>query len=182
MGAAGEAVCALGAAEVVAALAFAMGGATGAAEDGKGLALAAAAAAFVVAAVVSAARGRAVFRADLLRASGIFFIRLQSCERHGNVSTAQYGRHPPSAQIERKGLPTRVPGGTLFFRNNKCRQNAHILSVTKNVPADVLDRKVEEVWRGKMAALARVPLHPRSGELALAAFFGSDLVIGSLSR
>ena len=45
MGAAGEAVCALGAAEVVAALAFAMGGATGAAEDGKGLALAAAAAA-----------------------------------------------------------------------------------------------------------------------------------------
>ena len=33
-----------------------------------------------------------------------------------------------------------------------------------------------------MAALARVPLHPRSGELAFAAFFSSDLVIGSRSR
>jgi hypothetical protein len=33
-----------------------------------------------------------------------------------------------------------------------------------------------------MAALARVPLHPRSGELAFAAFFTSDRVIGSRSR
>jgi hypothetical protein len=32
------------------------------------------------------------------------------------------------------------------------------------------------------AALTRVPPHPRSGELAFAAFFSSDLVIGSPSR
>jgi len=33
-----------------------------------------------------------------------------------------------------------------------------------------------------MAALARVPLHPCSGELAFAAFLSSDLIIGSRSR
>jgi hypothetical protein len=48
-------------------------------------------------------------------------------------------------------------GSTIFFGgasangqrycNNKCLQSAYILSITKNVPADVLDRKVEEVWR-----------------------------------
>jgi len=48
------------------------------------------------------------------------------------------------------------------FCNNKCYQNAYILSVTKNVPADVLDRKVEEVWRGncpKCNGLGPVDVH-----------------------
>ena len=41
-----------------------------------------------------------------------------------------------------------VRAGDQRFCNQKCHQNAHVLSVTKNVPPDVLDRKVEEVWRG----------------------------------
>jgi hypothetical protein len=41
-----------------------------------------------------------------------------------------------------------VRAGDQRFCNNKCHQNAYVLTVTKNVPADVLDRKVEEVWRG----------------------------------
>ena len=40
-----------------------------------------------------------------------------------------------------------VSAGGQRFCNNKCHQGAHILSITKNVPAEVLDRKVEEVWR-----------------------------------
>ena len=34
------------------------------------------------------------------------------------------------------------------YCNHKCRQGAYIFSITRNVPADVLERKVEEVWRG----------------------------------
>lgn len=41
-----------------------------------------------------------------------------------------------------------VRAGDQRFCNNKCHQNAQILSVTKNVPPDVLERKVEEIWSG----------------------------------
>jgi hypothetical protein len=41
-----------------------------------------------------------------------------------------------------------VSAGGQRFCNNKCHQNAYVLSVTKTVPAAELDRKVEEVWRG----------------------------------
>ena len=41
-----------------------------------------------------------------------------------------------------------VRAGEQRFCNNKCHQGAYILSATKNVPPEVLDRKVEEVWRG----------------------------------
>jgi hypothetical protein len=55
-----------------------------------------------------------------------------------------------------------VRAGDQRFCNNKCRQNAYILSVTKNVPSDVLDRKVEEVWRGncpKCRGLGPIDVH-----------------------
>jgi hypothetical protein len=42
-----------------------------------------------------------------------------------------------------------VRHGVHRFCNKKCYQNTCILSVTKNVPASVLDGKVEEIWRGK---------------------------------
>jgi hypothetical protein len=48
------------------------------------------------------------------------------------------------------------------FCNNKCHQNAYILSVTKNVPPDVLDRKVEAVWHDncpKCRGLGPVDVH-----------------------
>ena len=41
-----------------------------------------------------------------------------------------------------------VRAGNERFCNQKCHLNAHILGVTQNVPADILERKVEEVWRG----------------------------------
>ena len=41
-----------------------------------------------------------------------------------------------------------VRAGDQRFCNNKCHQNAYILSVTQNIPPEVVDRKVEEVWRG----------------------------------
>ena len=34
------------------------------------------------------------------------------------------------------------------FCNNKCLNNAYLLSVSQQVPADVLDRQIEEVFRG----------------------------------
>jgi hypothetical protein len=40
-----------------------------------------------------------------------------------------------------------VGAGNQKFCNNKCHQSAYVLSATKNVPADVLDRKVDELWR-----------------------------------
>ena len=55
-----------------------------------------------------------------------------------------------------------VRAGDQRFCNNKCHQGAYILSVTKNVPADVLDRQVEEVWRGncpKCRQLGPVDVH-----------------------
>jgi hypothetical protein len=41
-----------------------------------------------------------------------------------------------------------VHDGHERFCNNKCRQSFAILGLTRNVPADMLERKVEEVWRG----------------------------------
>jgi len=41
-----------------------------------------------------------------------------------------------------------VRAGDQRFCNNKCHQNAYILSVSKHVPPDVLERQVEEVFRG----------------------------------
>lgn len=55
-----------------------------------------------------------------------------------------------------------VRAGDQRFCNNKCHQNAYILSITKNVPPDVLDRKVEEVWRDncpKCRQLGPVDVH-----------------------
>ena len=52
--------------------------------------------------------------------------------------------------------------GQQRFCNNKCAQSAQILSLTKNVSADMLDRKVEEVWRGncpKCRSLGPVDVH-----------------------
>ena len=41
-----------------------------------------------------------------------------------------------------------VKAGQQRFCNNKCAGNAYILSVSQTIPPDVLDQKVEEVWRG----------------------------------
>lgn len=52
--------------------------------------------------------------------------------------------------------------GDQRFCNNTCLQNARILSITKNVPNDVLERKIEEVWRGncpKCRSLGPVDVH-----------------------
>ena len=52
--------------------------------------------------------------------------------------------------------------GDQRFCNNTCLQNAHILAITKDVPNDVLERKVEEVWRGncpKCGSLGPVDVH-----------------------
>lgn len=55
-----------------------------------------------------------------------------------------------------------VSAGGQRFCNNKCHQNAYILSVTKDVPSDVLDRKVDEVWHEncpKCRGLGPVDVH-----------------------
>jgi hypothetical protein len=55
-----------------------------------------------------------------------------------------------------------VRAGEQRFCNNKCHQNAYILSVAKNVPPDLLERKVEEVWRGncpKCRGLGPIDVH-----------------------
>jgi hypothetical protein len=55
-----------------------------------------------------------------------------------------------------------VRAGDQRFCNKKCHQNAYILSITKNVPPDVLERKVEEVWRGncpKCRGLGPIDVH-----------------------
>src|ERR1051326_9155054 len=44
----------------------------------------------------------------------------------------------------------------------KCSQNAYVLNLSKTVPNDVLERKVEEVWRGncpKCTGLGPVDVH-----------------------
>ena len=41
-----------------------------------------------------------------------------------------------------------VTAGQQRFCNNKCHQNAYILSVSQTIPADVVEKRVEEVWRG----------------------------------
>jgi hypothetical protein len=38
--------------------------------------------------------------------------------------------------------------GNFRFCNNKCHTNAYALRLAQNVPADVLDRQAEEVFRG----------------------------------
>lgn len=48
------------------------------------------------------------------------------------------------------------------FCNNKCAQNAYILTASRNVPQADIDRKVEEVWRGncpKCRGLGPVDVH-----------------------
>ena len=55
-----------------------------------------------------------------------------------------------------------VRNGQQRFCNNKCAQSAYILSVSQTIPADVLDRKIEEVWRGncpKCNGLGPVDVH-----------------------
>ena len=55
-----------------------------------------------------------------------------------------------------------VRSGGQVFCNNKCHQGAYILSVTKDVPNDVLERKLEEVWRDncpKCRGLGPVDVH-----------------------
>jgi hypothetical protein len=55
-----------------------------------------------------------------------------------------------------------VRAGEQRFCNNRCHQSAYILSVTKNVPPEVLERKVEEAWRGncpKCGGLGPIDVH-----------------------
>lgn len=55
-----------------------------------------------------------------------------------------------------------VRAGNQRFCNNKCAQNAYILSVTKNVPNDVVERKIEAIWRGncpKCRGLGPIDVH-----------------------
>jgi hypothetical protein len=55
-----------------------------------------------------------------------------------------------------------VRTGHQRFCNKNCYQNACVLSVTKNVPRDQLERKVEEVWRGncpKCRGLGPIDVH-----------------------
>ena len=41
-----------------------------------------------------------------------------------------------------------VRTGDQRFCNARCHRNASVLSVTKDIPAELLDRKINEVWRG----------------------------------
>ena len=41
-----------------------------------------------------------------------------------------------------------VRNGGQRFCNNKCANNAYVLSASQTVPRDVLEQKVEEAWRG----------------------------------
>jgi hypothetical protein len=55
-----------------------------------------------------------------------------------------------------------VRSGDQRFCNNNCFQNARLLTMTKNIPSDVLERKVEEVWRGncpKCRSLGPIEVH-----------------------
>jgi hypothetical protein len=55
-----------------------------------------------------------------------------------------------------------VREGNQRFCNTKCRKNAYILSVSKQVPTDVLERQVEEIFRGncpKCRGLGPIDVH-----------------------
>jgi hypothetical protein len=55
-----------------------------------------------------------------------------------------------------------VRSGNQRFCNNTCFQNARVASMTKDIPNDVLERKVEEVWRGncpKCRGLGPIEVH-----------------------
>ena len=55
-----------------------------------------------------------------------------------------------------------VKAGDQRFCNDKCRRGAALLSLTRNIPADVLERRVEEIWRGncpKCSGLGPVDVH-----------------------
>jgi hypothetical protein len=55
-----------------------------------------------------------------------------------------------------------VRSGDQRFCNKNCLQNARLLTMIKNIPSDVLDRKIEEVWRGncpKCRSLGPIELH-----------------------
>jgi hypothetical protein len=52
--------------------------------------------------------------------------------------------------------------GDQRFCNNKCHQNAYVLRVAQQVPADVLERQTEEVFRGncpKCQGLGPIDVH-----------------------
>ena len=55
-----------------------------------------------------------------------------------------------------------VRSGTQVFCNQKCRNNASVLSAVKNIPSDVIDRQVEEIFRGncpKCRGLGPIDVH-----------------------
>ena len=55
-----------------------------------------------------------------------------------------------------------VRAGNQRLCNKKCLQNAYVLSLSKSVPADLLERQVEEVWRGncpKCRQLGPIDVH-----------------------
>ncbi len=55
-----------------------------------------------------------------------------------------------------------VRDGDQRFCNNKCRQNGYVLRVSQQVPADVLERQTEEVFRGncpKCRGLGPIDVH-----------------------
>jgi hypothetical protein len=55
-----------------------------------------------------------------------------------------------------------VSSGTQRFCNKKCLANAYILSVAQQVPAEVVERQVEEVFRGncpKCRGLGPIDVH-----------------------
>src|SRR5256885_9126250 len=45
-----------------------------------------------------------------------------------------------------------VRQGEERFCNKKCFQNGYVLAAVKNVPADVIDREVEQIFRGNCPA------------------------------
>jgi hypothetical protein len=55
-----------------------------------------------------------------------------------------------------------VNDGARRFCNKKCHYNAYVLSVSQRIPPDVLERRVEEVWRGncpKCRGLGPIDVH-----------------------
>ena len=55
-----------------------------------------------------------------------------------------------------------VRAGEQRFCNNKCAGNAYVLSVSQTVPPDVLEKKIEEVWRGncpKCGSVGAIDVH-----------------------
>jgi hypothetical protein len=55
-----------------------------------------------------------------------------------------------------------VRSGDQRFCNNKCHQSSLVLGVAQQIPPDVIERQVEEIWRGncpKCRALGPVDVH-----------------------